>query len=359
MLAGIDTPSPNLVENDTIMEIRIHRSLNSEFNDEENKNSKWLILQAEIIPPSRSSPTHLNILKSDKHCQRRFGIVVEMLMHRIDLHSISSLRATCQKTTLNRAIYKFVDPLAMLLTIHNCTLLSSSPATPSPQPTAQSPNDALMATMTQIANLLSGFQKQFPPTNNQLRTSSNSRTHATCKEPKRKMDSQYFKDKALLMEAKEKGTDFNKHVSTQSRGSYDTARGEGPMLLILPSWPTCHSTRCRPINSAMSSNCLCEDLRSACDREHTKVLELEAEISKQKQLITESEKRFAFLEQNYVNLQLKFQNYKQCIDTSSASNAIFEINKLRQQLQGKDTLIPEKLDCPDQHHEGANVVPLK
>ncbi|GJY67787.1 hypothetical protein Tco_0470769 [Tanacetum coccineum] len=42
-----------------------------------------------------------------------------------------------------------------------------------------SPNDALMATMTQIANLLSGFQKQFPPTNNQLRTSSNSRTHAT------------------------------------------------------------------------------------------------------------------------------------------------------------------------------------
>ncbi|GJT14351.1 hypothetical protein Tco_0861393 [Tanacetum coccineum] len=55
----------------------------------------------------------------------------------------------------------------------------SSPSTPSPQPTAQSPNDALMATMTQIANLLSGFQKQFPPTNNQLRTSSNSRTHAT------------------------------------------------------------------------------------------------------------------------------------------------------------------------------------
>ncbi|GJT83325.1 hypothetical protein Tco_1057667 [Tanacetum coccineum] len=58
-----------------------------------------------------------------------------------------------------------------------------------------------------------------------------------------------------------------------------------------------------------SSNCLCEDLRSACDREHTKVLELEAEISKQKQLISESEKRFAFLEQNYVSLQLKFQNF--------------------------------------------------
>ncbi|GJY79360.1 retrovirus-related pol polyprotein from transposon TNT 1-94 [Tanacetum coccineum] len=140
-----------------------------------------------------------------------------------------------------------VDPLAYVAHTTSAPALPS-PSTSSSQPTAQSSNDALMATMTQIANLLSGFQKQFPPTNNQLRTSSNSRTHATvhdghivtepvqrkapgnvgntgargkkvicyncrgeghvarqCKEPKRKMDSQYFKDKALLMEAKEKG----------------------------------------------------------------------------------------------------------------------------------------------------------
>ncbi|GKA92560.1 putative reverse transcriptase domain-containing protein [Tanacetum coccineum] len=61
-----------------------------------------------------------------------------------------------------------------------------------------------------------------------------------------------------------------------------------------------------------SSNCLCEDLRSACDREHTKVLELEAEISKQKQLITESEKHIHF--------------------------------------KGKMTL--SEFRCSDQHHEG-------
>ncbi|GJV39642.1 hypothetical protein Tco_1418082 [Tanacetum coccineum] len=58
------------------------------------------------------------------------------------------------------------------------------------------------------------------------------------------------------------------------------------------------------------SDCMCAELRSSCDREHNRVLELEAEISKHKRLITESEKHFAFLEQNYVSLQLKFQNYK-------------------------------------------------
>ncbi|GKA80459.1 hypothetical protein Tco_0787151 [Tanacetum coccineum] len=47
------------------------------------------------------------------------------------------------------------------------------------------------------------------------------------------------------------------------------------------------------------SDCMCAKLRSSCDREHNRVLELKAEISKHKRLITESEKHFAFLEQNY------------------------------------------------------------
>nr|GFC97894.1 hypothetical protein [Tanacetum cinerariifolium] len=50
---------------------------------------------------------------------------------------------------------------------------------PTPQSSGDSHNDAMLATMNQIANLLSGLQKQFPPTNNQLRTSSNPKTHAT------------------------------------------------------------------------------------------------------------------------------------------------------------------------------------
>ncbi|GJY00948.1 hypothetical protein Tco_0359100, partial [Tanacetum coccineum] len=119
-------------------------------------------------------------------------------------HAKKTLKKQEQSTSI-------VDPLAYVAHTTSAPALSL-PSTPSPQHTTQSPNDALMATMTQIANLLSGFQKQFPPTNtNQLWTSSNSKTHATVHdghivtEPRRKMDSQYFKDKALLMEAKEKG----------------------------------------------------------------------------------------------------------------------------------------------------------
>ncbi|GJX32160.1 hypothetical protein Tco_0242015 [Tanacetum coccineum] len=96
-----------------------------------------------------------------------------------------------------------------------------------------------------------------------------------------------------------------------------------------------------------SSNCLCEELRSNCDREHSKVVELEAEILKMQQMLNESEKRCAFIEKNHVNLQVKFQKYKECLQNqrvcdnsnSTASNAIFEINKLKDQLQGKDDTI--------------------
>ncbi|GJW51853.1 hypothetical protein Tco_0093204 [Tanacetum coccineum] len=86
-----------------------------------------------------------------------------------------------------------------------------------------------------------------------------------------------------------------------------------------------------------SSNCLCEELRSNCTREHSKVVELEAEILKKQQMLNESEKRYAFIKKNHVNLQVKFQKYKECLQNqrvcdntnSTASNAIFEINKFK------------------------------
>ncbi|GKA88810.1 hypothetical protein Tco_0810622 [Tanacetum coccineum] len=113
-------------------------------------------------------------------------------------HAKKTLKKQEQSTSI-------VDPLAYVAHTTSAPALSS-PSTPSPQPTAQ-----------------------FPPTNNQLRTSSNSRTHATVhdghivtepvqrkapeekdmwlgsvKNPRERWTSQYFKDKALLMKLKRK-----------------------------------------------------------------------------------------------------------------------------------------------------------
>nr|GEZ17181.1 hypothetical protein [Tanacetum cinerariifolium] len=148
-------------------------------------------------------------------------------------HALKTLKKQEQSSSI-------VDPLTYhASTTHHLTPTQPTSPPPStssltlpPQLVAQSSNDATLATMNQIVNLLSGFQKQFPPTNNQLRTSSNSRSHTTvhdeqivtetvqrkapgnvgntghvsrqCKEKKRVKYSQYFKDKMLLMEAKEK-----------------------------------------------------------------------------------------------------------------------------------------------------------
>ncbi|GJV21828.1 putative reverse transcriptase domain, ribonuclease H-like domain, aspartic peptidase domain protein [Tanacetum coccineum] len=95
------------------------------------------------------------------------------------------------------------------------------------------------------------------------------------------------------------------------------------------------------------SDCMCVELRSSCDREHNRVLELEAEILKKQQMINDLEQRSAFIQNDHVKLQVKFQNYKEAIQNqklcdnsnSIASNAIFEINKLKDQLQGRDETI--------------------
>nr|GEX47038.1 reverse transcriptase domain-containing protein [Tanacetum cinerariifolium] len=156
-----------------------------------------------------------------------------------------------------------VDPLAYLSysSKHQTSTTVALPtSTLAPEQQAQSRSDAMMATMQQLVNLLSGFHKQFPPTNNQLRTSSNPRSHATvhegkivteivqrkalgnvsnagtkgnqgygkktdrngkkvicyncrgeghvareCKEPKRAKDTLYYKDKMMLSDAKDRG----------------------------------------------------------------------------------------------------------------------------------------------------------
>nr|GEV33107.1 hypothetical protein [Tanacetum cinerariifolium] len=83
------------------------------------------------------------------------------------------------------------------------------------------------------------------------------------------------------------------------------------------------------------------------DKEQTKNLELEAEISKVLQLLIDKERRCSHIETEYLNLELKFQKYKECFENpqvcnnlnSPELNIFFEINKLKEQLQGKDNII--------------------
>nr|GEW75911.1 hypothetical protein [Tanacetum cinerariifolium] len=99
---------------------------------------------------------------------------VELFTHlrTYEEHALKSLKKKEQSSAV-------VDPLAYLGKTTPTHSTTSPVTVPTPQSSGDSHNDAMLATMNQIANLLSGLQKQFPPTNNQLRTSSNLKTHAT------------------------------------------------------------------------------------------------------------------------------------------------------------------------------------
>nr|GEU68403.1 hypothetical protein [Tanacetum cinerariifolium] len=53
------------------------------------------------------------------------------------------------------------------------------------------------------------------------------------------------------------------------------------------------------------SDCMCAELRTSCDREHNRVLELEAEISKLHNMLKESGKRCVFIQKDDIDLQLQ------------------------------------------------------
>ncbi|GJS64293.1 hypothetical protein Tco_0678857 [Tanacetum coccineum] len=127
-------------------------------------------------------------------------------------HAMKTLKKQEQSTST-------VDPLAYLAqpTHYHAPTQTTSPPPPqygpltssTSQQVPQSRNDAMLATMNQIVNLLSGFQKQFPPTNKPLKTSVQLKESCNCAwtgilllKPVRGI----ALDKMLLMEAKEKGT---------------------------------------------------------------------------------------------------------------------------------------------------------
>ncbi|GJY39908.1 retrovirus-related pol polyprotein from transposon TNT 1-94 [Tanacetum coccineum] len=105
----------------------------------------------------------------------------------------------------------------------------------------------------------------------------------------------------------------------------------------------------KDICSVVLTSDIAVEPRSNCVKEHSRNLELDAEILKMKQLLVEKAKRCSFIEQE---LKLKFQKYKECFEnlyvcnnsSSPELNVFFEINKLKDQLQEKDELIRKLKD---------------
>nr|GEY98489.1 uncharacterized mitochondrial protein AtMg00810-like [Tanacetum cinerariifolium] len=105
-----------------------------------------------------------------------------------------------------------------------------------------------------------------------------------------------------------------------------------------------------------SSNCMFVELQNNCDREHNRVLELEAQhrvleleaqVLETQKMLSNSNSQCTILEKHYNDLQLKFQRYKEnlknqrTLDNSNAmaSNAIFEIPLLKDQLRERDETV--------------------
>ncbi|GKA36864.1 hypothetical protein Tco_0723429 [Tanacetum coccineum] len=191
------------------------KKLDSEFNEEENK-LEMADTQAEIIL-SQGLPRHIFNILNQTSTTKEIWDNVELLMQG------SGRTLQQRKEDLfdeyerfhaigNESIHDYfeqsesiVDPLAYVAHTISAPALPS-PSTSSSQPTAQSSNDALMATMTQIANLLSmllnrseesssNVAKQVLEARSVLYNAGGGEHGARhAKKPKRAKESQYFKD---------------------------------------------------------------------------------------------------------------------------------------------------------------------
>nr|GEV00868.1 hypothetical protein [Tanacetum cinerariifolium] len=136
-----------------------------------------------------------------------------------DLNTLGNIRKSQLMTTtlewgrfmtavkLNRA-QPTADPLALLSnasnTQHGLPSSSTSSITPLTPPRANSTDDLIKNLTSTLALLTQSYRTFLPQTNNQLRTSSNLRNQATVQDD-RVVNSEYFKDKMLLMHAQENG----------------------------------------------------------------------------------------------------------------------------------------------------------
>nr|GEX21477.1 hypothetical protein [Tanacetum cinerariifolium] len=161
------------------------------------------------------------------------------------------------KMMLDRFTQNTIDPFALMSNVsHQQYYLQSSTTPPSisVQPyfadntqldLGLSPTDNLIENLTNtLALLTQSYKTYIPQKNNQLRTSSNTRNQATvqdgrvvvlnvqghiarnCTQPKRPQNSEYFKDKMLLMQAQENGVELDEEQLLFIVGGQDNAVDE-------------------------------------------------------------------------------------------------------------------------------------
>nr|GFB91204.1 hypothetical protein [Tanacetum cinerariifolium] len=208
-VAGIDNRPPMLEEDDfELWKIRMEREkTDDEYTDAENLKEQFDIQVAGIL--SQGLPRRIFNILNRTSTAKEIWDSLELLMkgsgktlerrkedmfdeyerfrangnesiqdYFICFHKlVNDMKVTQIDLPKHQLNTKFVNNLPAYWSKY-----SSTPPQPSPKPTtqaAQTHEEALMATMQQLANMLSGFQKQFPPTNNQLRASSNPRSQAT------------------------------------------------------------------------------------------------------------------------------------------------------------------------------------
>ncbi|GKA37980.1 hypothetical protein Tco_0724545 [Tanacetum coccineum] len=93
---------------------------------------------------------------------------------------------------------------------------------------------------------------------------------------------------------------------------------------------------CSVVLTSVIAEPINDESRSNCVKEHSRNLELEAEILKMKQLLVEKEKRCSFIETKYQELELKFQKYKECFENPQSTLEF-------QALETENTQLKEEL----------------
>ncbi|GJU60305.1 hypothetical protein Tco_1238071 [Tanacetum coccineum] len=201
------TPHPMITDpptTDSAVVPAPRKKLDSEFSEEENK-LEMADTQAEIILSQGRTIQQRKEDLFDKY--ERFRAIGNESIHDyfVRFHKlVNDMKITQLNIPTHQMNTKFVNNLPaywgkyvtnvkqnMDISTTLCQILNSLKATsPHAKKTSQESRSIfykvllihwpmiLTPHLHLIANLLSGFQKQFPPTNNQLRTSSNSRTHA-------------------------------------------------------------------------------------------------------------------------------------------------------------------------------------